>query len=389
MRRFVVVSAALAGTLIVTVPAAGQDSSPVWSAEGRLEDSDAEDDARRRYDDHRVRLEAGRRYRISTSSDDFDTVIRLMREGAEAPLAENDDFGGSFNSRITYAPETAGDYVVRVLAYSSEGRGAYSVEAQSLPPLPPAQPVTAESPFRAEGSLASAAQGEAAEAPYAEHRLRLEGGRRYRLSAESEAFDTLLRLVREEDESVIAENDDSAGGLNSRTSYAPEQDQTVSLRVLSVSGEGGAYSVLAEELPPLPPPIASPASGQSTTRWSLWEGELTEADPDREGQYFDDYLLRVRAGETRLIMVDAQGFDPMVQVLTAAGRNGEPIEIDDDSAPGFNSLLAFQAEEDGDYIVRVTSFGSGSDGGYRLRISDPVTPPLSGDLPMTDEPSGD
>ena len=46
-----------------------------------------------------------------------------------------------------------------------------------------------------------------------------------------------------------------------------------------------------------------------------------------------------------------------IEILTAAEREGDAADQDDDSGVGLNSLLAFQAEEAGDYIVRVTSFG--------------------------------
>ena len=49
----------------------------------------------------------------------------------------------------------------------------------------------------------------------------------------------------------------------------------------------------------------------------------------------------------------------MVQVYRAGERDGEPLDLDRTTmaAPGLNSLLALRAEEAGDYIVRVTSFG--------------------------------
>jgi hypothetical protein len=375
-------AAFLLGASLVALPALAQPAAtPSWSADGRLEDSDSQD-GDRRYDDHRLTLEAGRRYQISASSDDFDTVIRLYRAGADEPVATNDDYGGSFNSRLVFTPEAAGEYRLRVLAYSGDGRGAYRAEAGILPPLPPAAQVPQGRGFEGQGRLESApTQPEGAdqayvEPPYAEHRLQLEAGRRYRFSASSEDFDTQIQLVRESDESVAAENDDYGEGLNSRVSFASEESGIYSLRVRSVGGNGGAYRVGAELLPPLPAPNAAPAGERAQTVWHIWQGELSSSDPDNEGQYFDDYLVRMRAGETRLVIADADGFDTTVAVLPMSGRNGQPLYMDDDSGPGVNSLLAFQASEDGDYVVRVSSFSAGAAGAYRLRISEPVTPPL-------------
>jgi hypothetical protein len=262
---------AAAAGLLAPAAAAQSGASVPWSTEGRLEDDDSQAEGRR-YDEHRLRLEAGRRYRISAGSDDFDTLIRLFQAGEADPVAENDDFDveQGLNSRITYVPEESGDYLLRVLAFSEEERGAYTASAEALPPLPP--------------------------------------------------------------------------------------------------------------------PITARPSERPRLRWRIWEGELTEADPDRDGARYDDYLVTMRAGETRLISAESEGFDPIIWVLRAGEREGEPLEVDDDTGPGLNALLGFQPDSDGDYLVRVTAYGSGGAGAYRLRVSDPLRPaPPAETLPPEEE----
>ena len=53
----------------------------------------------------------------------------LSVDGREAgeQLASNDDGGNSLNSLLRFKAETAGDYIVRVTALSSEGRGRYTL----------------------------------------------------------------------------------------------------------------------------------------------------------------------------------------------------------------------------------------------------------------------
>jgi hypothetical protein len=109
-----------------------------------------------------------------------------------------------------------------------------------------------------------------------------------------------------------------------------------------------------------------------TGTWLRWDGELTASDPARDDRHYDDYVVRFEAGQTRYIIVDSAAFDTMVQVMNAEGRESEPPQAlgeDDDNGPGLNSLLVFEAGEAGDYIVRVTSFGGGSSGAYRLWVS--------------------
>ena len=263
MRKFTAVSLAALAMAFVAQPAAAQTGGQPWTVSGELADGDqqapAEEGAeanaeRHRYDDHRIRLEAGSRYRLSVNSDAFDPLARLLRSGQTEVIAENDDFGEGLNSRIAYSPTESGDYVLRVSGFSADARGAYTAEVAQLPPLPP--PVT-------------------------------------------------------------------------------EPTRNV------------------------------PVSGS----WALYQGDLSAADPDRDGKHYDDYLVRFAAGQVRYISLEGQGWDTIVQVLRANDREGEPIEQDDDTGAGTNSLLAFAPEEAGDYIVRVISFEENVTGPYRLWVS--------------------
>jgi hypothetical protein len=376
MRHGFQASTAVLAAALIAMPAPAQPpAEPILSAEGRIEDGDSRDAAQHPYDEHRLSLEAGRRYRLTASSDDFDTLIRLYRSGSENPVAENDDSGEGLNSRITYTAEAGGDYRLRVLAFSAEGRGAYSVGAEALLPLPPAAEVPPGQGWSARGRIEAGAEG-AAEERVVEHRLRLEGGRRYGLTAASDDFDTVLELSREEESEPVAQNDDHGGSLNSRITYAPEQSGVYVLRVRPLADDsGGAFTLGAALLPPLPPPITEPAGSHAAMQWHIWEGELTESDPDRDGARFDDYLVPMRAGEVRLISVEAADFDAVAWVLRANAREGDPLDQNDDGGPGLNALLAFEPTESGDHVVRVTAYGTGGTGPYRLRISEPLTPP--------------
>lgn len=230
--------------------------------------------------------------------------------------------------------------------------------------------------LRAQGSLGADDAQDSDQQRYDEHRLRLEAGTRYRIGAESDAFDTFIELYRAGESEPVAMDDDGGEELNSRLIYAPQESAEYILRVRAFSGEGeGDYVAYAELLPPLPPPNSQPADVTADLRWNLWEGELTADDPERDGAYFDDYLVPMRAGEVRYISIESAEFDPVLWVLRADAREGEPIDIDDDSGPWLHALLGFSPEDDGDHLVRVTAYGTGNTGRYRLRVSDPVTPP--------------
>ena len=354
--------------LAIATPAAAQ--AP-WSASGELSDSDSAGEEQRRYDDHSIRLEAGQRYSLTVNSDAFDPVARLYRAGEDEPVAENDDSGGSLNSRINYTPAAGGDYVLRVIAFSDGGRGAYTARVEALPPLPPGVPV----PWSTSGTLedGDAAEGDEG-ARRDDHVVRLEAGRRYRLFVESSAFDPVATLHAPGRGDVVAQNDDSGGSLNSRIAFSPPEAGDYVFTISSYAADGrGAYRAGVELAPPLPPPVPTPGERVSTSgSWSLWRGALDATDPDQDGRHFDDYLIRIEAGRRRYISLEGNGFDALVQVLRPAGRDSDAPEIldqDDDAGAGLDSFLVFAPEEAGDYIVRVTSVGEAA-GAYRLWISD-------------------
>lgn len=344
---------------LLAIPAAAQEPQRIA---GELTDQDSVGDEQHRYDDHAIRLEAGQRYRLSVNSDAFDPVARLYRAGQDAPVAENDDSNDSLNSRIGYAPAQSGDYRLRVTAFSAEGRGAYTAEVAALPPLPPGATV----PWSASGRIEEGGTDH-----YAEHVLRLEGGRRYVLTVEASDFDPVASLYRAGGDDPIAQNDDSGGTLNSRISYAPAESGEYVLRVAPLSGDGhGTYRAAAALAPPLPPPLTF-FSRMEATIWRVYAGELTATDPEAPtGARFDDYLVHFDAGQERLIMLDAEGFDTVVQILRAGDRDGEPVSSNDDSGGTLNSMLHYRAEEAGDYVVRVTGLSSDAAGPYRLRVSE-------------------
>jgi len=237
-----------------------------------------------------------------------------------------------------------------------------------------ASPAAAQPVWSGEGALTdSDPQMEGEGARYDDHRLRLQAGQRYRISVDSEAFDPVARLIRVGVEAPVAENDDSAG-LNPRINYTPSEGGDYILRIYGFSTDGrGAYTARLEALPPPPPPITTPGTPTPVSgTWLRWDGELTTADAAYQDRHHDDYVVRFEAGQTRYISVEAPVIDPMINVLRADRRAGDPPEIldgDDDTGVGFNSLLAFRAEEAGDYIIRVTSFGQNSTGAYRLWVS--------------------
>jgi hypothetical protein len=96
------------------------------SMEWRVFDGELSGDAPR---DYPLTLAEGQLAMISLESDAFDPLVELRRadDPDGDPVATDDDGGSGLNSFLVFSGE-AGDYLVRVRAYSSSGEGAYTLK---------------------------------------------------------------------------------------------------------------------------------------------------------------------------------------------------------------------------------------------------------------------
>jgi hypothetical protein len=202
-----------------------------------------------------------------------------------------------------------------------------------------------------------------------EHRVRLETGRRYAIGATSESFDPLIRLVRAGSETVIAEDDDSGGGVNARLTFTPPASGDYLVRVSSAAPGGvGDYALSVEPTAPMPALLRRPARVEQRQS-QVFEGSLA-AGSIENGRRYQDYELRLATGQSAMIHVQGQQeLDTLLQVFTAAERGNNPLLENDDGGGGNDPFLFFAPTAPGDYVVRVIGFDAESTGPYRLRIS--------------------
>lgn len=96
---------------------------------------------------------------------------------------------------------------------------------------------------------------------------------------------------------------------------------------------------------------------------------LTKSDfPTGEGGFACDYIVNLRAGDQIIIDLKSDSFDTIVTLI---GAKGVVIGENDDAAEGTtNSLLFERIAKDGNYIVRVRSFGTEpSEGAFTLKLT--------------------
>lgn len=244
--------------------------------------------------------------------------------------------------------------------------------AAALLPFPAVAQIalSGDQPVEVEGRLESSDPRDGAQRRYEEHDLTVAERGRYRISVVSDDFDPMVQVWGNEGVSLVAEDDDGGDGLNSRLSVTLDSGSYI-VRVVSFLTEAeGSYRLAAERIAPLPAPLEVEPHGSGTTSWRIWEAELTDDDADVDGKRVDDYAITLTGNRETMIRVDSEAFDTVLSVFGENGREGEPIQMDDDSGPDFNSFLIFTPETTGRYIVRVTSFQENGRGAYRLRVGE-------------------
>jgi hypothetical protein len=176
-----------------------------------------------RYQDQHMRFEQGRRYRVSVIASGFDPMVQVLRPGEPAPLAEDDDSGPGLNARAVFTVPETGEYIVRVLSFLPEGRGAYRVtkeEARPLPPPEPTEPPAGRAPDRTVWTTYSGALAETDPTldgiHFHDYLVTLEQGEEIFARLDSAAFDPVVQVLlpSQRESEFLAADDDSGGNRN-------------------------------------------------------------------------------------------------------------------------------------------------------------------------------
>lgn len=236
---------ALAALLLGPTAAA---QAPMLSTRGMLPAADAAR-AAPPSSGHTIQLAAGQRVRISAASDDFDTVLRLYHLNKGEPIAENDDFEGSLNSRLLFTAPEPGEYRIEVSAFSSGASGAFSLVVSPAPalPLPVTEAATSTTTIewrRFEGAL-TAQDAEGEDGRFDDFQLTLAEGQSIviLLDAVEGAFDPVVHVhdLAGRESAPIATNDDAGAGLSSRLLFTAPVAGNYIVRVTAFSGGIGRY----------------------------------------------------------------------------------------------------------------------------------------------------
>lgn len=204
---------------------------------------------------------------------------------------------------------------------------------------------------------------------YDEYLIRARAGQRFEVIMRADEFDAFLEVFHQGESESLASDDDGLGeGTDSRLRFTAGRAGNYVLRARTLAGvEGGSYSLALGERPPAgrPPRPSGIRVGQTV------QGALTARDPETdEGQAYDAFSFRARAGERFAIDLISDAFDPVVRV--GRMQNGAFAELamnDDTLETGLNSRLIFTAVDGGEYVIRATPLVAGSEGAYTLALA--------------------
>ena len=272
---------------------------------------------------------AGQVVRITAASDSFGTVVRFLSpDGRE--LATDDDGGPGSNSFLETVLPAAGRYLVRVSAYDG-GTGPYEVVVRPAP-------VEAL-------DIDTVASSELGDADAAFWTFDGPAGQVVRITAASDSFGTVVRLLSP-DGRELATDDDGGPGSNSFLETVLPAAGRYLVRVSAYDGGTGPYEV-----------VVRPAPVEALDIDTVASSEL--GDADAAFWTFDG-----PAGQVVRITAASDSFDTVVRFLSPDGRE---LATDDDGGPGSNSFLETVLPAAGRYLVRVSAYDGGT-GPYEVAV---------------------
>ncbi len=170
---------------------------------------------------------------LTSPDKDFDPYLRLLNKRGEQ-LAEDDDGGGDLNARIIFSATETAVHDVIVTAFD-EQVGKFSLKVREYVLKGEAKPrdvdgngvnITARIGENDQSNLGKLAK---------RYSVALKGGQTYTIDLESQDIDCYLYLF-DNNSKLVAQDDDSAGDLNSRIRFRPTQDGVYHIIATSLDG---------------------------------------------------------------------------------------------------------------------------------------------------------
>jgi hypothetical protein len=296
---------------------------------------------------HTVKLEQGKTYQITATGEGFRPQIQLL--GQVGLIEPEKQQPGTY--RVFITPEKTQEY--RLLVFidptapiQAKDQFEYRLTFQEVKSvdgllLNVRREWTEDDPLYTNGSA------------FKDFTLDLKKGYTYTIDLISRdaGVDPYLYL-EDSNREVVAEDDDSGGGLNSRLSFAPSKDGKYRIIATTLNQTLGTFQLKVK----------------AERQLMSIEDELTINDvPYRNGHYCKIIKLKLKARHIYTIdLVQREGgWDPY---LYLENDKMEVLAQDDDSGGMLNARLRYVPKQTGEYRIIATTFAPDMVGGFRLTV---------------------
>lgn len=220
------------------------------NANDNLAQTDNPDPRQRPAKLYEVKFKKGRDYQIDLKSDAFDAYLTLA-DGKNDVIAQNDDFGGTLNSRIVFKAVQDGAFKIYASSLGGDGVGAYTLTVKALGAAAGGgggklKTPTAGNPTRHQDQLTpNDPPDNVRQRPAKSYSVEMKGGKTYVINLTS-VWDNYLRLEGPNGQQLAAD-DDSGGQLNARITFMCPADGVYRVIATAFGGGTGDFSLQIEE----------------------------------------------------------------------------------------------------------------------------------------------
>jgi hypothetical protein len=223
------------------------------SVQGEIGEADPREENDRAYDAFVFSGVEGQRVRAIMRSGDFDTYLQIGRAGGDFTALASDDDGlmEGTDSRLNFTLPADGDYVLRALPYSSEGKGLYALELIDRGPQP--QPGSILVGSTAWGTLTATDATTESNSHYDAWRVTLREDEKLLVTMVSNDVDSFLVIGREKADGefeILGSDDDGLADTHARLEWTAPDDGTFEIRAGAYQhGQLGVYALTVEKQP--------------------------------------------------------------------------------------------------------------------------------------------
>ena len=310
------------------------------------------------YVNHSVYGVEGEEWTVLLRSDAFDPYLFVYDDAGGIEIANDDDDGPGLDASLTVTLPRTGQFTIVANTYSQGEYGDYEIVL--LRERPEGQGFGEAQVFT--GALTTRSEELDDGSRFEVHFINATAGEQIEVTVASDAFDTMLYILDVNGE-LVGQDDDSAGGTNSRVTVTIPANGEYSLAVTSY--EPAAFGEYSMSVRRGLGTAAGPASA------SLGPGEILHGSLSAANDRLDDntpyaiHDIYVQAGETVEITMESSVFDTYLIVLDPSGN---AIAEDDDGGGGTNSRISWTAAMTGSYPVFANSYGEDASGAYTLTV---------------------